>query len=82
MSAFPDPALRPSRQLEDLLTGRTPWEDASPAIRSWARLTIHDAAKQILAQPSKGERRNMLARVPAPMRPHVEAEVKRLWAMR
>ena len=36
---------RPSAQLNDLLTGATAWEDASPAIRSWAMLTIHGVTR-------------------------------------
>ena len=78
----PDEIPRPSKQLEDLLMGRLAWDDAPPAIRSWAQLPIYQAAAQIVAEPDKGTRRNMLGRVPAAMRPRVEAEVKRLWALR
>jgi hypothetical protein len=74
--------MKPSQKLEALLMGRVAWEDADDAIRSWARKPIFDAAKQILAEPEKGARRNMLGRIPAAIRPHVEAEVKRLWALR
>ena len=70
---------RPSEQLEDLMYGRTSWDDAPDAIRSWARKGVYDAAKQIMAAPDKGTRRNMLGRVPPHMREMVEAEVKRLW---
>ena len=77
----PDEIPRPSKQLEDLLTGKTAWDDAPPAIRSWAQLPIYQAAKQIVAAPDKGTRRNMLGRIPANVRPHVENEVKRLWKL-
>lgn len=70
---------KPSEQLRDLLMGRIAWDDAPASIRSRASLDIYQAAKQIMAEPSKGERKNMLARVPAPMRPRVKAEVERLW---
>jgi len=73
---------RPSEQLDDLLYGRVSWDDSPASIRSWAGLAIFEAAKQIIGQPDKGLRRNMLGRVPAHMRGMVEAEVKRLWQIR
>ena len=73
---------RPSVKLRDLLMGRTAWDDADPAIQSVAGFEIYKAAKAILAMDGKGARRNALGKIPAPMRPRVEAEVKRLWSMR
>lgn len=73
---------KPSEQLDMLLTGKTTWEEAPDAIRSWAQLAIYQGAMQILSAPDKGTRRNMLGRVPVTMRPHVEAEVMRLWGIR
>jgi hypothetical protein len=73
---------KPSKQLENVLMGKTSWEDAPLAIKSWARKPIYDAAVQILAAPDKGTRRNMLGRIPAQIRPMVELEVNRLWALR
>jgi hypothetical protein len=70
---------KPSEQLDDLMYGKIAWNDAPASIRSWAQFAIYDAAKQIIAAPDKGTRRNMLGRVPAHMRGMVEAEVKRLW---
>jgi len=70
---------KPSEELADLMYGRLAWGDAPDAIRSWARKGIYDAAKQIIAAPDKGTRRNMLGRVPLHMRGMVEDEVKRLW---
>jgi hypothetical protein len=61
------------------MLGRVLWSDAPDAIRSWAQFHIYGAAKQILAAPDIGTRRNMLGRVPAHMRAMVEAEVKRLF---
>ncbi len=72
---------RPSEQLADLMMGRVTWNNAPEAIRSWAQFHIYGAAKQILAAPDIGTRRNMLGRVPAHMRAMVEAEVKRLFAL-
>ena len=73
---------KPSEQLADLLRGKMAWDDAPEAIRSWARLEIYRGACAVLDQPDKGDRRNMLGLIPAAIRPHVEAEAKRIWAMR
>ena len=69
--------FRPSTQLNDLLTGRVAWNDAQPAIRSWAMLTIHGAAQTILAAP-KPRRRSMIDKLPVTLRPILEAEIIRL----
>lgn len=68
---------RPSAQLHALLTGATAWEESQPAIRSRAMLTIHGAAKTILAAP-KPRRRAMIDKLPATLRPILEAEIIRL----
>lgn len=73
---------RPSDEMDDLLMGRTPWDDAPDAIKSWARLPIFEAAKTIMAADNMGARRNMLGKIPAAIRPRVEDEVKRLWGLR
>ena len=78
---WPENVPRPSEQLDDLLRGKIAWDDAPPAIRSWAQLQIYKAAKQIVAAPDKGTRRNMLGRIPANVRPQVENEVRRLWKL-
>lgn len=68
---------RPSAQLNDLLTGKVAWEDAQPAIRSWAMLTIHGAAQTILGAP-KPRRRAMIDKLPPSLRPILEREITRL----
>ena len=78
---WPDHIPRPSKQLEDLLMGRLAWDNAPDAIKSWAQLYIYEAAKKIVAAPDRGTRRNMLGRVPAPIRPRVENEVRLLWKL-
>jgi hypothetical protein len=80
--SFAPEIKRPSEQLEDLRLGRTSWDASPDAIRSWAMFHVHQAALQILDAPDKGTRRNMLGRVPAHMRGFVEAEAKRVWALR
>lgn len=74
--------IKPSEQLAEYLMGKTTVEDTPPAIVSWAQKSIHDAAVQILNEPEKGSRRNMLGRVPAAIRPMVEDQVKSLWHKR
>lgn len=69
---------KPSEQLFDLLMGKTEWDDAPEAIRSWARKPIYDAAVEILQIEGKGNRRNALSRIPAAIRPKIEAEMVRL----
>ena len=62
---------RPSAQLHALLTGATAWDDAQPAIRSWAMLTIHGAAKTIIGAP-RNRRRGMIDKLPPSLRPVLE----------
>lgn len=72
---------RPSAALSRLLRGQVSWQDADPAIRSWATLTIHQAARTILAAP-KPQRRGLLAKLPPTIRPIAEEEIIRLHKMR
>lgn len=73
---------KPSEQLDDLLWGRVAWDGAPESIRSWAQLAIHGAAVEVLKIEEKGSRRNALGKIPAAIRPRVEAEVLRLWKLR
>ena len=75
-------AWRPSVKLAALLAGKTAWADADDAIRSMARLPIHNAAVMIRDEPSRPKRAAMLAKIPASIRPHVEARVKEIWSGR
>lgn len=79
---WPNDLQRPSEQLRDLLSGKIAWGDAPSSIRSMAQLPIYQAAVTILDAPDKGTRRNMLGKIPAAVRPYVEAEAKRIWALR
>lgn len=76
------PGKWPSEQLNDLLTGKVKWDEAQPAIRSWASFYIYDAAKQLVLMPDKEKRRMALGILPNAIRPFVEEEVKRIWPMR
>lgn len=78
----PETDWRPDAKLHDLLTGKVAWDDADEAIRSWARLTIYQAADKICERPNRKDRIAMLGKIPTSIRPHVEAEVIRLWNLR
>lgn len=75
------PHERPSETLNRVLAGVIAMGDAPNSIQSQARLPIYDAAVEILSKP-KEKRRAMLDRIPALVRPYVEAEVIRLWSIR
>lgn len=76
------PGKWPTEQLNDLLTGKVKWDEAQPAIRSWASFYIYDAAKQLVLMPDKEKRRMALGKIPSAIRPYVEEEVKRIWPAR
>ena len=63
------------------MMGKTAWDDADPAIQSWAGKFIFDAAKLILSK-DKPKRRPMLDKIPPQIRPRVEAEMIRLHAIK
>lgn len=75
-------AWKPSIQLHAVLSGETPWSDASPSIQSWAQLEIHRGAVDILSLPTIEKRRAILQKIPGDIRVLVEAEIMRLWKMR
>lgn len=69
----------PSQILREVLMGNMALEDAPASIQSWATLEIYQAARLVCDAGGLQARRAMLAKIPAKIRPHVEAEVKRLW---
>ncbi len=71
--------LWPSHYLRQVLMGNMALEDAPAAVQSWARLEIYEGARAVLNAGGLEKRRAMLARIPEKIRPHVEAEVRRLW---
>lgn len=75
-------AWRPSRQLTDLLQGKLRWEYAQPSVQSMARLPIFHAARMICDEKSRQKRVAMLEKIPETIRPHVQAEVERLWKLK
>lgn len=73
---------RPSETLNRVLDGRLAMTNAPASIQSQARLAFYDAACEVLKVTDIEKRRSMLKRIPALVRPYVEAEVKRLWTLR
>lgn len=74
--------IMPTAQLAELLSGKTPWDEAPQSIRSWAAFYIHDAALQVMRLSSAEKRRTALGKVPDTIRPKVEQEIQRLWPIR
>lgn len=77
---FAQDIQKPSEQLDDLLRGKVAWRDAPESIRSWAQIAIHEAAVEILKQKDKAARQKMLGKIPAAIRPKVEAQIMKLWS--
>lgn len=71
-----------TRELERVMSGSLPLEQASPAVRSWARKPIYDEAVRILALYPKHARLEALAALPANLQEHVRIEAMRIWAIR
>lgn len=70
---------RPSYQLNELLAGRVSWEQADPAIQSWARFYIWRYAEQIVALPTLEQRRKAIASMPETIRDRIKDQVKIMW---
>lgn len=66
---------------QQVLSGAIPYKDAPASIQSWLRYDVHLGAVEILALPQH-ERKAALSHIPETVRPLVEAEVKRVWAMK
>ena len=76
---WPDGIQRPSALLRMVLSGQIGMDEVDAGIQSWASLEIYKGARAIADIPSKNGRRAALARIPEKIRPHVEAEVRRIF---
>lgn len=63
----------------NVMAGKALLEEQDDSIRSACQFPIFKAAKAILALPDKEARRLALDRHPDAIRPHIEAEVRKLW---
>lgn len=68
--------------LDHLLSGRMSMDEVPPAVASWSSLFVHQGALEVVLMDTKEERAAALNKVPAPVRPYVEEEIRRLWPMR
>ena len=73
---------RPSKMIEDVMIGKVTLESQPVAIQSTCRHEIYKRACRILDLETKLERRAEIGRTPEKLRPHIEAEVMRVWRMR
>lgn len=73
---------KPSAELAAVLCGDLAMSDASEPIQSCARLGIYRQACAVLDAGTRDERRAALARTPATLRPHIEAEARRVFELR
>ena len=73
--------MRPSEQINQIMSGRSPYEIAQPAIQSACRIQIYQGACEILKldQPL---RKAALEKLPALIRPYIQEEVVRIWRIR
>jgi len=61
------------------MIGKICLEDQQDGIRSACQFPIYQAAKIILDLTNKQRRREAINDYPEKIRPHIEAEVRRLW---
>ena len=73
---------RPSKMIEDVMIGKVALQDQPEGIQSACRLAIYERACRILNLETKLERRAEIGRTPDKLRPHIEAEVMKIWRTR
>lgn len=71
-----------TRELERVMSGSLPLNQASQAVQSWARKPIYDEAVRIIAIEDKIKRQNELAALPENIREYVRNEALRIWRIR
>jgi hypothetical protein len=70
---------RPSVRIARVMRGEVDIGMEDQGIRSVCGAQFTSAAQFILAMQSKSQRRAALAKIPAKVMPHVEAEILRMW---
>ena len=73
---------KPSEQIAAVLSGAMDLHDAPESIQSACSFHFYQVAVEVLAGKTKAVRQHRLAKVPAKVRPHVEAEAMRLFRLR
>ena len=69
---------RPSDLIADVMEGNNPLEDMPEAIQSAVRLPIYEMACMILDM-GRSERQPFINNLPVLIRPHIEAETRRIY---
>lgn len=69
-------------ELEQVMSGSLPLEQASKAVQSWARKPIYDEAVRLLSIGDKNKRQDELAALPENIREYVRHEALRIWRIR
>ena len=69
---------RPSDLIADVMEGKKPLEDMPEAIQSAVRLPIYEMACMILDM-ERSERQPFINNFPVLIRPHIEAETRRIY---
>ena len=69
---------RPSDLIADVMEGKKPLEDMPEAIQSAVRLPIYEMACMILDM-ERSERQPFINNLPVLIRPHIEAETRRIY---
>ena len=72
----------PSERIKAVLSGQVRFEGEDKAIQSACTFYFYQGAKSVLSLETKEKRREALSRVPENVRPFIENEVRRLWALR
>jgi len=68
--------------LHQYLSGALPREQIPAAVLSWSQFFIYQGAREIVLMEAREERLAALEKIPASIRPLVEAEVRELWEVR
>jgi hypothetical protein len=68
--------------MEHVMAGRLELDDQDPSIQSALGLPVYQEAVKVLENPTKEGRREALAKLPAKIRPHVEARAIQLYNQR
>ena len=73
---------KPSILIARVMSGDISLHDVHASIQSACAKPIYDAAKLICKEPDKAKRREMLDNHPDAIRPHIQADIVRLWRLR
>lgn len=73
---------RPSQLIMDVLSGKTPYEQADKSIQSAVSMEFYRSACYVLDGHDGAEKRKRLDNIPEYVKPYIEKEIKRLLRVR